>query len=301
MLRQITIRLHDRTEITFGTHRPEAEFPFAGLGDLLGLAVEERPDAAGAPDAELILPEDVKPETQWVERGPCTSAAMLPDGGHIQLLCYRRPPSRRRYYRLCIWQMGLGMGVMNAVLRGVKAVLAHCAVLETEGGAVLLFGESGMGKSTAVGRWRAEGGKSISDDTALLDFSGGGEILVRRMPTWSACREKTNEGNYPSEEELRLIGVLALGRSESGDDEIVELSAAQYFAQCYRSMFYWNLFYQEVLTEPQKRLLAERMGGFTQIITGRFPPRALLTALEGKALRSVIETYLNTMKPKGGA
>ena len=171
-----------------------------------------------------------------------------------------------------------------------KAVLTHCAVLETAPGAVLLFGESGMGKSTASARWRANGGKCISDDMALLDFSGDeGTIFVRRMPTWSACREEKNEWNYPADEELPLIGILALGRSESGRDEIVGLSPAQFFAQCYRSMFYWNLFYAKALPEEKQRFLADRVRSWTEIITDRFEPRALLTVLDGENLVKTIE------------
>ena len=150
-----------------------------------------------------------------------------------------------------------------------------------------------MGKSTLSARWRAHGGKCISDDMALLDFSGGKEIYVRRMPTWSACRLDKNQWNYPVGEELPLICVLALGRSENGRDEIVELSAAQFFAQCYRSLFYWNLLYANKLPEEMQKRLGDRIREQTNILTGKFPPRALLTVLEGD-LRSTIEDHLQT-------
>ena len=169
-------------------------------------------------------------------------------------------------------------------------ILAHCAILETDRGAIPIFGESGMGKSTASARWRALGGKCVSDDMALLDFSGeDGSIHIRRMPTWSACREERNEWNYPAGEELPLIGLLALGRSETGRDEIVELSAAQFFAQCYRSLFYWVLFCAKELPEEKQRVLADRIRAWTEIITGRFAPQALLTSLEGEDLIKTIE------------
>ena len=191
-----------------------------------------------------------------------------------------------------MWQKLLIYAGMNAILRGENAVLAHCAALETERGAVLLFGESGMGKSTASARWRANSGKCLADDMALLDFSGeDGTIRVRRMPTWSACREGTNEWDYPAGEELPLIGVLGLGRSETGRDEIVPLSPAQFFAQCYRSLFYWNLFYAKELPEAKKRILTDRIRAQAETITKRFAPRALLTVLEGD-LKKLIEDNL---------
>jgi len=170
---------------------------------------------------------------------------------------------------------------MNSVLHGGPAILVHCAVLEPERGAVLLFGESGMGKSTAFKRWRKNGGEGISDDMALLDFSRKDRVFVRRMPTWSACREGRNEWNYPSGEEIPLAGVLVLGRSESGHDEIVPIREAQFFAQCYRSMFYWFIFAASALPGVMKERLAKTLRTQTEIITGMFPPRALLTALDG--------------------
>lgn len=112
------------------------------------------------------------------------------------------------------------------------------------------------------------------------------------MPTWSACREERNEWNYPADEELPLAGVLALGRSESGHDEIVEIKSAQFFAQCYRSMFYWNLFYAKDLPEERKMLLKDRILRMTETITRRYAPRALLTVPEGGGLAELIEAEL---------
>ena len=127
---------------------------------------------------------------------------------------------------------------------------------------------------------------------ALLDFSGSdGVIRVRRMPTWSACREEKNEWDYPAGEELPLAGVLALGRSETGRDEIADASPAQFFAQCYRSMFYWDLFYAKELPEEKQRILTDRIRALAELITKRFAPRALLTVLKGD-LKTVIEDNL---------
>lgn len=127
---------------------------------------------------------------------------------------------------------------------------------------------------------------------ALLDFSGNNDIYVRRMPTWSACREGKNEWNHPAGEEIPLAGVLALGRSECGHDKIVPLSPAQFFAQCFRSLFYRNLFYAKELPEEKQRILTDRIHNWTQIITKRFKPQALLTVPAGGNLNKTIEVIL---------
>lgn len=269
---------------------PEEDLPFDGLGELLCLKPDET--ETGFADAELVAPDRLPEDRHTLRAGPLTETAYTADWSRVLIGGWKKQPSRAHYYRCCVWQKLLIHAGMNAILRGENAVLAHCAVLETGRGAVLLFGESGMGKSTASARWRANGGKCLADDMALLDFSGAdGTIYVRRMPTWSACREEKNEWDYPAGEELPLAGVLGLGRSETGHDGIVPLSPAQFFAQCYRSLFYWNLFYAKELPEEKKRILTDRIRTQAETITKRFAPRALLTVLEGD-LKKVIEDNL---------
>ena len=288
--RQLTITLHNGGRIVLYAATPERNYDLGRMGQLMGLPMEDwKPETM---DADLVS-ANVMPEgrhTMW--KTALTEIAYTENWSHILIAGWRRRPRKSPYYRNFIWQMALIWGTLNALLKGQNALLVHCAVLETERGAVVVFGESGMGKSTASARWRALGGKCISDDMALLDFSGGDRIRVRRMPTWSACREGKNEWNYPAGKELALIGVLALGRSESGHDEIVELSPALFFAQCFRSMFYWYLINTKHLPDAMKAKLAERIRLFAEKITGKYPPCALLTVLEGNELRTVVEGHL---------
>ena len=288
MYRRVLIGLHDNGNIAISADCPEEGIPFNGLGELLCLDTEETEDRFA--DAELVPPDRMPEDRRILRSTALTEVAYAPDWSRALIAGWKKPPRRLHYYNCHVWQTALIYAGMNAILRGADAVLVHCAVLETERGAVLLFGESGMGKSTASARWRANGGKCVSDDMALLDFSGSdGVIRVRRMPTWSACREGRNEWNYPADEEIPLAGVLALGRSESGRDELTELSPAQFFAQCFRSIFYWNLFYAKELPEEKQRFLTDRIRFWTGIITNRFKPRALLTALAGGNLVKTIE------------
>ena len=291
MTRFLTIRLHDGGSVVMRASVPEEAIAFKGLGKLLCLEVTEGESEVG--DAELIRP-DAMPDGRHMMRDlALTEIAYDAAWSRVLIAGWKKRPRRPHYYNCCVWQAALNCACMNAALRGEDAVLAHCAVLETDSGAVLIFGESGMGKSTAFGRWRMSGRKGFSDDMALLDFSGNdGTIRVRRMPTWSACREAKNEWDYPAGEELPLVVVFALGRSETGRDDIADLSAAQYFAQCYRSMFYWNLFYAKKLPDDRKRILTDRIRRMTETITRRYAPRALLTVREGDGLAERIEAEL---------
>lgn len=290
MTRRLTISLHDGS-IVMQADGPEEAIPFDGLGELLCL----KPEAAepGFADAELVSPDGMPEGRHTLRSTHVTETAYTADWSRLLIAGWKQPPKRPVFYRCYVWQTALLYAGMNAILRGADGVLVHCAVLETDRGAVLLFGESGMGKSTASARFRAYGGRCVSDDMALLDFSGSdGAIRVRRMPTWSACREEKNGWNYPAGEEIPLAGVLALGRSENGRDEIVPLSPAQFFAQCYRSVFYWNLFRAKELPEEKQRILTDRIRGWTETVAKRFAPRALLTALDGGDLVKTIEEAL---------
>ena len=290
--RQLTIPLHNGGRIFFYASTPERNNDLDRMGCLLCLPMDER--KTEAMDAELVSADEMPAGRHTMWKTSLTETAFTENWSHILVAGWRRPPRRTVLYQHFVLQMTLVLGSLNALLKGREALLVHCSTLETERGAVLLFGESGMGKSTASRRWRAQGGKCISDDMALLDFSGGDQVYVRRMPTWSACREEKNEWNYPADEELPLVDVLALGRSKSGRDEIVELSPVQYFAQCYRSMFYWYTRNTKALPDDRKASLANRIRQFTERITGKYPPRALLTVLEGNDLRTVIEEHLQT-------
>ena len=286
MSRHLAIGLHDGGSVVMQTDVPEEAAAFDGLGRLLCLTVKD-----GAPenvaDATLTVPDALPENRHVVRETPLTETAYTADWGRL-LVAGRKKASRRPdYCRSCVWQTLLISAGLNAVLRGADAVPVHSAVLETDRGAVLIFGESGMGKSTAFRRWIACGGKGFSDDMALLDFSGDDGIHVRRLPTWSACREGRNEWNYPAGEELPLAMVFALGRSETGRDRIAELSAAQFFAQCYRSMFYWILRYAAGLPDDLKARLTSCIRRQTEIIADRFPPRALMTSFEGDLKRFV--------------
>ena len=293
----IALQLHNGEHIVICTDCPEEEIPFTGFGELICTRIENRkPDKI---DVEYVAPEKLPGGRHTLVNTALTEVAYRADWDHILIGGWKKAPHDEHYYKNYLWLTGLIFAEMNAILHGKNAVLVHCAALETERGAVVLFGESGMGKSTASARWRAYGGKCISDDMVLLDFTGGETVYVRRMPTWSACREGKNEWNYPAEEELPLIGVLALGRNESGDggDKIVELSMAQYYAQCYRSIFFWNLLYAKKFPEEQQKHLGERIRELTNIITGKYPPRALLTVLEGNPI-PVIESYLESLETR---
>lgn len=84
----------------------------------------------------------------------------------------------------CAVRQGWYAGKPVALLHGV--MLTHPAYPKE---AVLLFGVSGMGKSTTAGRWRDSGGNAPADDSLLLFQDENGEFFARPLPTWSRYPE----------------------------------------------------------------------------------------------------------------
>lgn len=87
--------------------------------------------------------------------------------------------------------------------------------------AVVLFGQSGIGKSTAMRRAMSQGGRKISDDMLLLTISDDNRLFVQALPTWSGLWSSTltPEAKAQTQCYYEVKGVFALHRGE--EDELV--------------------------------------------------------------------------------
>ena len=201
-------------------------------------------------------------------------------------------PHQNPYYGVYAWQVSIVCACTAALLRGQPVLMMHCAMLERDGKAVLLCGESGIGKSTSSRRWCADGGSAIADDMVLLEFTEDSGILVHRLPTWSACRVSLEGKSYPFNPPLRLEHILALGRSEDGQEEhIRRIKPSEYFAQIYHCLFFH---YQEVLRRlPVEYSFygAQRLREWMDKLMSIYPPEALFASLTGN-IRLTLKDYL---------
>jgi hypothetical protein len=73
-------------------------------------------------------------------------------------------PYDQTFYGIYVWQVATVCAYTAALLRGEPVLLMHCAMLERNGEALLLCGESGIGKSTSSRRWLNDGGTAVADD-----------------------------------------------------------------------------------------------------------------------------------------
>ena len=196
-------------------------------------------------------------------------------------LYVKRPEYLERHpLGVFIWQMSLIGASAAAIMRGSKVHLMHCAMLEKANRALLLCGESGIGKSTSVRRFKAAGGTAISDDMVMLEHASDGKLYAYHLPTWSACREGLEGLDYPFAPPLEVVGVLAISRDEQCES-VKSISRAEFFAQLYRCSFFHYLWSCGNLPEAEKNLLASVIQESTGKMVSRFAPQAFFANLNG--------------------
>jgi len=116
---------------------PEEAVAIYGLGRLLRLNVNESEGSFA--DAEIVPPERMPEGRHTLRSTLLTETAYAPDWSRVLICGWKKPPKRPFFYQHHVWQTVRICTGMNAILRGENAVLTHCAVLETDRGAILLF------------------------------------------------------------------------------------------------------------------------------------------------------------------
>ncbi len=193
----------------------------------------------------------------------------------------------RSIYGIFMWQLSTICAAASALLRGKNVQLVHCSMLEKDDQALLLLGESGIGKSTSVRRWQEAGNIACADDMVLLEYAEDG-ILVHRLPTWSACRVQLEGRLYPFDPPLKLKNVLAITRG-SDHEYVGEISRAEFFAQLYRCCFFHYLPIAPNLPKKEQKMLADAIRKSTARLTDEFKPLAFFAHLDGDIAKTLGE------------
>ena len=134
---------------------------------------------------------------------------------------------------------------------------------------ILLFGESGIGKSTTWQRWLAEGGTSCADD-ALLLIENNEQYYVRPLPTWSHWLVNGNVRRYPVNHPFRVRALYWLSRGAEKQC-IVPAEPARYHCQLLSAMLLHSYGLRRTFSAEEIRKFGERAWGFIQKMDHTFP------------------------------
>ena len=155
----------------------------------------------------------------------------------------------------------------------------HGSMLEDGKDAVLLFGESGIGKSTTRRRWLEEGGTSVADD-ALLCFFDGNDLYARCLPTWSDWfKNGSSSRRYPVNEPRRIKSILWLSRGK--DRQYIDsVSPAVWHAQLMSAMVLHSNYVLHYFTQDEKSAYLDHVWNFICRLDKKFQPRGLFAHLD---------------------
>ncbi|MCQ2378414.1 MAG: hypothetical protein MJ016_04275 [Victivallaceae bacterium] len=158
--------------------------------------------------------------------------------------------------------------------------LLHGALLEMpDGTGTVLFGDSGIGKSTSVRRWRAAGRTAIADDM-LYFYRRGEQWYARPLPTWSACIEGRGLDCYDFQREVAVTRAMLLLR-DPAREHIGDLSPVHFRLGVVKAVSETSSWLFPYVPIGWRDRLAGALMKFSGEMLKSFPPRALFAHLDG--------------------
>ena len=254
------------------------------LGELCGLAVTP---AAGEADAFLSAGKTLPEQAEKVEipqKYRRIAYYRIPGGKFF----IQTPTGRTPDYFAFEGQKLLLFAHAAAIAKKENASfnLMHGALLEEkDNNCTLLFGESGIGKSTSVRRYRAGGGSACADDMFFL-YMKEGRFYARRMPTWSAVVSGKNEKCYDFNTEFAVRRVLLLLRDDKVE-HIGEVSIEQYKLSLLKSASETSNWLLPFM--PERDAVVDHLLNFCSQVCRSYQPKAFFAHLDFDIMASLAE------------
>ncbi len=288
MAQRLSLRLADGNELVLLARDGIEEF--GQLGELLGVATQ--PDSGGpVPVASVALAATAQPGNtiSATPNGLLQIRLLDDDARWLEIVIEPRVQSNA-LMRMRVWHYLILCAGIGAALRGLPVVLMHGAVLLHGSSAILLCGDSGIGKSTTARRWEALGNSFAADDMFLLEFGPTDCFHAYALPTWSRCRVKPEGLRYPFDQAIPVAGTLGLSR-DNRDDIIQTATRVDFLGYILRSMCFHTSKLVKRLPDAQQRLFSARMALNAGRLADAFPPCILGANLHGN-LADALDGYL---------
>lgn len=287
MARYLALHLHCGDEIAVQECYGAAGF--GRLAEMLGSGVTT--GRHPAPAVELRTADSGRAGYEVYSSGHGGLSIRLTDGGSFEAVVAHGVPERIGP-QMRLWHYLVICAGIGAVLRGIPAVLVHGAALMDGESALLLCGDSGIGKSTTAARWEKLGRRVAADDMFLLECGDGGAFHIHSLPTWSRCADAPENTRFPADRALPVAGVLGLSRSRNGD-RVAAVSRAEFFARIARSMFFHTSGIVKLLPVRHQRTFGSRLAALAGKVAEAFPPCGFFADLNGDLAAAVTDYRVN--------
>jgi SynChlorMet cassette protein ScmC len=132
----------------------------------------------------------------------------------------------------------------------------HAALVERDGGGVLLAGRGGMGKSTC-GRRIPPPWRTLSDDTALIVRDNLSHYEVHPLPTWSNFFMGRPQKAWDVREHIILDGIFFLEQAKK--DEALSIGAGEAAMRAYDAMFQAHIPFLRFIRAPYDAELKKQL------------------------------------------
>lgn len=233
------------TSISFSGDRPC--FLGGKLAELLNLTLTERDDA----------------DTVFTDKSVAGNSILQKVYGEFEIfeqehltVMYQLPPEKSvfRNGKLSMRQL-MPCAVRRAWKKGIQVALLHGTMLVSDkyqDECTLLFGVSGMGKSTTASRWRKAGRIAPADDMVLVYKDDDGMFYARPLPTWSRFPERVDFNIC-----CKVKNILRLQRGEF-DHIAPSTSTIDWMIDCNRGLMF-NHYLPELKQETAAGIAQECM------------------------------------------
>lgn len=184
------------------------------------------------------------------------------------------------------WQHMTILSVLNKLITPQPCFVIHGALLElSPGKGSILFGHSGVGKSTAALRCNMEKSIARCDDVILCTLYENA-LLASPLPTPSYCREYyTPDLCYSLRPQLEVKQLLHLKRSQQ-EERIVEISRDEWLSPLVHALTFHFLPYLKILPVT----LRQKIGNIILDLALQLTEKFLWQQLETSWLGNIVKT-----------
>ncbi len=247
-------------------HGRDAVESLIALGELLGSPASPA-DRTAEPDAELRSSPTAPPDRIRVLK-----LHWITLRGRVPGICRNEALPHHGRNRKIEWRMLLALAAARAALDGRQIALLHGVLLGKPYDGTLLFGPSGIGKSTTMRRYRDAGGEGLADDLVLIG-SRGGELLARGLPTWKELR-RDPAWTLPPRPITRLL-CLTRTASEVEPEHLGPIGRDIFLAQLYAALLVHIKYLLAFLPSGEAKRASAAIWELSDRLTDHFSPRAL--------------------------